>query len=85
MTHLLEFQKIQAVCDYDSVSYKSTVKINDEVFEFVIQKNAWKKTKYYVAFFHKNSWNTLFYNYSSAKKAMIDCQIYFNHLMNKIN
>jgi hypothetical protein len=86
MTHLLQFQKVQPTSSYDSVSYKSVLKINDEVFTFYIEKNAWKNSKYSINFFHNNSWKRIFgADYSSAKKAMIDCQIHINHLINKIN
>jgi hypothetical protein len=84
MTQLLEFQKVKPTSNYDSVSYQSVARVNDKVFKIYIEKNAFKNTKYCVTFYYNNSLTTLGYHYPSAKKAMLNCQIYFNHLITKL-
>jgi hypothetical protein len=83
MTHSLIFQKLKPTSSYDSISYKSVARVNDKVFQIYIERNAWKNTKYSVTFYYNNSLTTLGYHYPSAKKAMSNCQIYFNNLISK--
>lgn len=83
MTYLLEFKKVRPTSAYESVSYKSFAKIGNEVFDILISKNPWKLNKYYVHFLHNGKQCAIYANYSSAKKAMIDCQTSVNHLIQK--
>jgi hypothetical protein len=83
MIHLLQFEKVKPTSIYDSISYQSVAKVNDKVFQIYIERNAWKNTKYSVTLYHNNSLTTLGYHYPSAKKAMLNCQIYFNNLISK--
>lgn len=85
MTYLLEFQKINPTSSHDTVSYQSVIEINNQVFKIYIEKNPWKPSKYLVSFYHNGKKSNLYANYSSAKKAIIDCQIHVNHLIQKTN
>jgi hypothetical protein len=85
MTHLLEFEKINPTSSYDSVSYKFESEINGKIIRAYVEKNPWKPKKYYFSYYFNGKSFDSYTDYTSAKKAMIDCQIQINHLINKIN
>jgi hypothetical protein len=81
MTHLLEFEKIKPTSGYETVSYKSFVKINDDFFRIYVQKSIFKPNKYTFDILHNGRTYRGYATYTSAKKAMIDCQIRFNNII----
>lgn len=85
MTYLLEFQKVKPTSSYESLLYQSFSKIGNEVFDISISKNPWKPNKYSVYFLHNGKQCAIYSSYSSVKKAIIDCQIAVNHLIQKNN
>ena len=82
MTHLLQFQKIQPTSSYDSVSYKFESEINGKIVRAYVEKNPWKPRKYYFSFYFNGKVFNSYGDYTSAKKAMIDCQICVNDKIN---
>ena len=81
MTHLLEFQKVQPKSSYETISYKSVVKINDKIFIIYVDKCISKPNKYTFDILHNGKTYRAYATYTSARKAMIDSQIRFNNLV----
>ena len=84
MTHLLEFEKIQPTSSYDSVSYKFDAEINGKIIRGYVRKNHFNSKKYYFSFYYNGKSFDSYTDYTSAKKAMIECQIYVNHSINQL-
>jgi hypothetical protein len=82
MTNLLEFEKIKPTSSYETVSYKSVYKINDKIFIIYVDKCISRPNKYTFDILHNGRTYSAFATYSSAKKAMIDCQIRVKNLIN---
>jgi hypothetical protein len=82
MTNLLEFEKINPTSSYETVSYKSVYKINDKIFIIYVDKSIYKTKKYTFSILHNGRTYRAFATYSSAKKAMIDCEIRVKNIIN---
>lgn len=82
MTNLLEFEKIKPTSSYDSVSYKSVFKINDNVFVIYVDKSIYKPNKYEFRILNNGRTYRGFATYTSAKKAMIDYEIRVKNIIN---
>jgi len=82
MTNLLEFEKIKPTSSYDSVSYKSVFKINDNVFVIYVDKSIYKPNKYEFRILNNGRTYRGFATYTSAKKAMIDSEIRVKNIIN---
>ena len=82
MTNLLEFEKIKPTSSYDSVSYKSVFKINDNVFVIYVDKSIYKPSKYEFRILNNGRTYRGFATYTSAKKAMIDSEIRVKNIIN---
>jgi hypothetical protein len=81
MIHSLEFQKIKPTSGYETVSYKSVYKINDKIFIIYVDKCISKPNKYTFDILHNGRTYAAFATYSSAKKAMIDCEIRLKNII----
>jgi hypothetical protein len=82
MTHLLQFEKIKPTSSYDSVSYKFESEINGKIVRAYVEKNPWKPRKYHFSYYFNGKVFNSYGDYTSAKKAMIDCQICVNDKIN---